>query len=85
MLDWELAHVGDPVEDLGNFAHRLYRGKLKIPSGLLTVQELLAAYARGLRLEGPRASADVLAGIQRRALGGLVPRRGAPVHRRGDS
>ncbi|HTX12823.1 MAG TPA: phosphotransferase family protein [Solirubrobacteraceae bacterium] len=45
MLDWELAHVGDPVEDLANFAHRLYRGKLGIPSGLLTVDELLAAYA----------------------------------------
>ncbi|HUA71256.1 MAG TPA: phosphotransferase family protein [Solirubrobacteraceae bacterium] len=45
MLDWELAHVGDPVEDLANFAHRLYRGKLGIPSGLLSVDELLAAYA----------------------------------------
>jgi aminoglycoside phosphotransferase (APT) family kinase protein len=45
MLDWELAHVGDPVEDLANFAHRLYRGKLGIPSGMLTVDELLAAYA----------------------------------------
>jgi aminoglycoside phosphotransferase (APT) family kinase protein len=46
MLDWELAHVGDPVEDLANFAHRLYRGKLKIPSGVLTVSELRAAYAQ---------------------------------------
>jgi aminoglycoside phosphotransferase (APT) family kinase protein len=44
MLDWELAHVGDPVEDLANFAHRLYRGKLKIPSGVLTIPELLAVY-----------------------------------------
>ena len=45
MLDWELAHVGDPVEDLANFAHRLYRGKLGIPSGLLPVDELVAKYA----------------------------------------
>jgi aminoglycoside phosphotransferase (APT) family kinase protein len=45
MLDWELAHIGDPVEDLANFAHRLYRGRLGIPSGLLSVPELLAAYA----------------------------------------
>lgn len=45
MLDWELAHVGDPVEDLANFAHRLYRGKLGIPSGLLSVGELVGAYA----------------------------------------
>jgi aminoglycoside phosphotransferase (APT) family kinase protein len=44
MLDWELAHVGDPVEDLANFASRLYRGRLKIPSGLLTLEQLLAAY-----------------------------------------
>jgi aminoglycoside phosphotransferase (APT) family kinase protein len=47
MLDWELAHVGDPVEDLANFAHRLYRGKLGIPSGLLTVDELVDAYSDG--------------------------------------
>jgi aminoglycoside phosphotransferase (APT) family kinase protein len=45
MLDWELAHVGDPVEDLANFASRLYRGRLKIPSGLLTLEQLLGAYA----------------------------------------
>jgi aminoglycoside phosphotransferase (APT) family kinase protein len=44
MLDWELAHVGDPVEDLANFAHRLYRGKLGIPSGLMSMDELLDAY-----------------------------------------
>jgi aminoglycoside phosphotransferase (APT) family kinase protein len=44
MLDWELAHVGDPVEDLANFAHRLYWGKLGIPSGLLSMEELLDTY-----------------------------------------
>jgi aminoglycoside phosphotransferase (APT) family kinase protein len=47
MLDWELAHVGDPVEDVANFASRLYQGKLKIPSGLLTLEELLSAYHEG--------------------------------------
>ncbi|HEY2654097.1 MAG TPA: phosphotransferase family protein [Solirubrobacteraceae bacterium] len=56
MLDWELAHVGDPVEDLANFAHRLYRGKLGIPSGLLTVDGLIAAYAEEAGWEvSPRA------------------------------
>jgi aminoglycoside phosphotransferase (APT) family kinase protein len=56
MLDWELAHVGDPAEDLANFAHRLYRGKLGIPSGLLTVSELLAIYAEEASWEvSPRA------------------------------
>ena len=56
MLDWELAHVGDPVEDLANFAHRLYRGKLGIPSGLLTVDGLLAAYAQAAGWQvNPRA------------------------------
>jgi aminoglycoside phosphotransferase (APT) family kinase protein len=45
MLDWELAHVGDPVEDLANFCMRLYRGKLKIPSGVLTLEQVIAAYA----------------------------------------
>lgn len=54
MLDWELAHIGDPVEDLANFASRLYRGRLRIPSGLLTVDELLDAYRRAAGWEVPR-------------------------------
>jgi len=56
MLDWELAHVGDPVEDLANFASRLYRGKLRIPSGLLTVEQLLADYREAAGWEVPAAA-----------------------------
>jgi aminoglycoside phosphotransferase (APT) family kinase protein len=56
MLDWELAHVGDPVEDLANFASRLYRGKLKIPSGLLTKDELLQSYRQAAGWEVSEAA-----------------------------
>jgi aminoglycoside phosphotransferase (APT) family kinase protein len=44
MLDWELSHVGDPVEDVANFCMRLYRGKLKIPGGVLEIDDVLSAY-----------------------------------------
>ena len=44
MLDWELAHIGDPVEDIANFCMRLYRGKSKIPGGVLEVDDVLSSY-----------------------------------------
>jgi aminoglycoside phosphotransferase (APT) family kinase protein len=51
MLDWELAHVGDPVEDVANFCMRLYRGKLKIPGGLMALPEVIAAYGEAVGWE----------------------------------
>ncbi len=56
MLDWELAHIGDPVEDLANFASRLFRGRARIPSGLVTEAELLADYAELAGWEVPPAA-----------------------------
>jgi aminoglycoside phosphotransferase (APT) family kinase protein len=46
VLDWELAHVGDPVEDLGWFCVRAWRfGHDRLPAGGLgSREELLAAY-----------------------------------------
>jgi aminoglycoside phosphotransferase (APT) family kinase protein len=48
ILDWELAHVGDPAEDLGWFCVRAWRfGSDDQPAGGLgTREELLAAYQR---------------------------------------
>lgn len=46
VLDWELAHVGDPAEDLGWFCVRAWRfGRDDLPAGGITTREhLLAAY-----------------------------------------
>lgn len=45
VLDWELAHLGDPVEDLGWFSIRAWRfGGTGEVAGLGSVDELLAAY-----------------------------------------
>lgn len=49
VLDWELAHVGDPVEDLGWLCTRTWRfGSDALPAGGVgTREELLAGYAAG--------------------------------------
>lgn len=46
VLDWELAHAGDPVEDLGWFCVRAWRfGSDRLPAGGLgSREELLRAY-----------------------------------------
>jgi aminoglycoside phosphotransferase (APT) family kinase protein len=46
VLDWELAHVGDPVEDLGWMCVRSWRFGAPLPvAGVGTREDLLAAYA----------------------------------------
>lgn len=45
VLDWELVHIGDPVEDLGWFCVRAWRfGAAEPVAGLGSRDELLAAY-----------------------------------------
>jgi aminoglycoside phosphotransferase (APT) family kinase protein len=55
VLDWELAHVGDPVEDLGWFCVRAWRfGNDDLPAGgLCSREELVGFYeqAGGVRVE----------------------------------
>lgn len=47
VLDWELAHLGDPVEDLGWFCVRAWRFGSPLPAGGMGSREaLLDAYAR---------------------------------------
>ncbi len=48
VLDWELTHIGDPVEDLGWLCVPAWRfGRPDLPAaGLGTREELLEAYAR---------------------------------------
>jgi aminoglycoside phosphotransferase (APT) family kinase protein len=46
VLDWELAHIGDPVEDLGWMCVRSWRFGGALPvAGVGTREDLLAAYA----------------------------------------
>jgi aminoglycoside phosphotransferase (APT) family kinase protein len=45
VLDWELAHLGDPVEDLGWFCARAWRfGSSRPAAGLGDLEEFLDAY-----------------------------------------
>jgi aminoglycoside phosphotransferase (APT) family kinase protein len=45
VLDWELSHVGDPVEDLGWYCVRAWRFGSPLPAGGMGTREaLLAAY-----------------------------------------
>lgn len=46
VLDWELTHIGDPVEDLGWLCARAWRfGSAPEVAGIGEVDELLAAYS----------------------------------------
>lgn len=45
VLDWELAHLGDPLEDLGWFCVRAWRFGSPLPAGgVATREQLVAAY-----------------------------------------
>lgn len=45
VLDWELAHLGDPIEDLGWYCVRAWRFGSALPAGGMgTREQLLAAY-----------------------------------------
>jgi hypothetical protein len=43
ILDWELAHLGDPMEDLGWFCVRAWRFGSPLPAGGVASREALAA------------------------------------------
>lgn len=55
VLDWELAHVGDPMEDLGWICINSWRfGRIELPvGGFGALEDLLAGYERisGTRLD----------------------------------
>jgi len=60
MLDWELAHLGDPHEDLGWVVNDLFsvrgRASERLACGLLPREEMLARYAQatGWTIDGER-------------------------------
>lgn len=49
VFDWELAHIGDPVEDLAWAALKLFRGKSPLMSQLLPVDVALERYTARTR------------------------------------
>ena len=57
VFDWELAHVGDPVEDLAWAGLRLFRGRSPLVSQLLALDDVLDRYRDRTGLE---VDADVL-------------------------
>jgi aminoglycoside phosphotransferase (APT) family kinase protein len=54
VFDWELAHIGDPVEDLAWAGLRLFRGRSPLVSQLLSWDETIDRYAErtGLVVDG---------------------------------
>ena len=54
LLDWEEAHLGDPVQDLAHCALRLFRGRTRQPSGLVSLGELLDLYEQAAGWAVPR-------------------------------
>jgi aminoglycoside phosphotransferase (APT) family kinase protein len=44
ILDWELVHLGDPIEDLGWICMRPWRGRSKYMSSLIQREELYRLY-----------------------------------------
>lgn len=72
VLDWEIAHVGDPVEDLGYLCMRTWRFGGKGPVGGFGAREdLLAAYekASGCAVDRDAARFWEVVGAMRWALG----------------
>jgi aminoglycoside phosphotransferase (APT) family kinase protein len=58
VIDWELAHVGDPLEDVGWFCIRAWRFGAKPPvGGFGTYEQFLGGYER---TSGRRVPRDVL-------------------------
>lgn len=51
VFDWELAHIGDPVEDLAWAGLRLFRGRSPLMSQLLPIDEALERYRQQTGLQ----------------------------------
>ncbi|MEO5840410.1 MAG: phosphotransferase [Acidimicrobiales bacterium] len=57
VLDWELAHVGDPVDDLAWAALPAFRGRSSLVGHMLSEHDFLDTYRR---ITGVEVSADTL-------------------------
>src|SRR6202012_5506677 len=57
ILDWELVHLGDPIEDLGWAFLPQYRGGTRLVCGLADEQEFLSRYEA---LSGLKVTPEIL-------------------------
>ena len=64
VLDWELAHLGDPIEDLGWLCVKSWRfgDADRVVGGFGDLDELLDAYARGGRRTRPTTATPCASG-----------------------
>ena len=69
VLDWETAHLGDPLEDLGWVTNPLRRREHQIP-GAWTATELLARYEAATGIGGGRGCPALVAGPRQLQAGG---------------
>ncbi len=84
VLDWELAHLGDPVEDLGWLCVKSWRfgNADQVAGGFGALADLLAAYRRGGRHAGRRRRRSLLGRARHREVGDHLRRPGARVRER---
>ncbi|MFN2427880.1 MAG: phosphotransferase family protein [Candidatus Binatia bacterium] len=71
VLDWEMVHLGDPLEDLAWATSRLWRGQTRLAGVLVPCERFLALYeeAGGCPLDRDRlAFYDLLAGVKMTAI-----------------
>ena len=65
VIDWELVHLGDPVEDLAWMCVKAWRFRSPLPvAGVGTVDELLGAYEAASRPGGRPRRVPLVAGAE---------------------
>ena len=81
ILDWEGAHLGDPVEDLGWLCVKSWRfGAVDKPAGGFGSREALwAAYERRRRRQGRSGARPLVGSLRHGALGHHLPQPGVPA------
>ena len=77
VLDWELAHLGDPAEDIGWLCARAWRfGGPGRVGGFGDLDGFLAAYAAAGGTDGGCRPDPVVGGVRHRQMGGGLPAAG---------
>ena len=84
ILDWELAHRGDPMEDVGWMCVRAWRfgNDQKPVGGLGTREDFFRAYEKASGIAGRSPGGALLGGLRQSALGYNHDQPGPNPHRR---
>ena len=83
VLDWELAHIGDPMRDLGWLMTRSWRFGVpgKPVGGFGEVDDLFAGYEACIGREGRSRGGALLGDLRILLVGGRVPLHGGVLSR----